>query len=112
MPRDRRAPGLDWVWVAAGVLCAALAFAAAAAAANSPTFLLDTDESTYITIFEIDPTNGHLTTVGSLDPSLGEVFALAAANDNLLYVVTTGGEVIRVVRTPFSATSLGNIGAN
>jgi len=34
MPSVRLAPGLEWVWVAAGVLCAALAFASAAAAAT------------------------------------------------------------------------------
>jgi hypothetical protein len=95
------------------LLALSLALAAAnATAAASPLFLLDTDEATYITLFFVDPANGQLTTVGSLNPALGVDLALAAASDNLLYSVTQSGEVLQIVPVPFAVTSLGNVGAN
>ncbi len=89
-----------------------LALGARPASAQTPIFLLDTDQATFVDVFRVEPATGQLTALGSLPPNLGTTMALAAASDNLLYAVTQGGEVLRITVSPFGSTSLGNIGAN
>jgi len=87
-----------------------LAWATAAAAASS-IFLLDTDELTYATVFEVDQSTGRLTTLGSL-PLPTDVTLGLAASDDRLYAVTQSGEVLQITPRPFRVVSIGNIGAN
>jgi hypothetical protein len=90
----------------------ALALQANAASAQTPIFLLDTDEASYASVFRVRPATGQLTPVGSLPMNLGPIVALAAANDDVLYAVARGGAVLEIAVSPFAVRSLGNIGPN
>jgi hypothetical protein len=89
-----------------------LAVHAGNAAGQTPVFLLDTDEATFVTVFRVEPATGALTMLGSLPTTLGPIAGLAAANDNLLYAVAQGGDVLQITVSPFGSVSLGNIGVN
>jgi hypothetical protein len=82
------------------------------AAAQTPLFLLDTDEATFVTLFRVDPVTGELTLLGSLPTDLGPIASLAAASENQLYAVAQGGDVLEITVSPFGVTSIGNVGAN
>jgi hypothetical protein len=77
----------------------------------TPIFLLDTDEATYALIHRVDPQTGQLTTIGSL-PAEDVVVSLAAVNDNVLYAVSYAGALLRIVVSPFSVTTVGDVGEN
>jgi hypothetical protein len=86
-------------------------FASASAMAATPLFLVDSDAITYNTLFSVDRTTGQLTTIGSISfPEFGSVLALAAASDNLLYAVASGGAVLQIDVSPFAVTTIGSIG--
>jgi hypothetical protein len=58
--------------------------ASAPVMAATPLFLVDSDASSYNTLFRVDRMSGQLTTIGSISfPEFGSVLALAAASDNL-----------------------------
>jgi hypothetical protein len=83
-----------------------LTFARAASSATS-FFYLDSDGSTESTIYRVERTTGQLTALGSLQaPS----YALAAASDHVLYVVTTAGALLEVAVEPFTVTQVGSVG--
>lgn len=110
----RLAPAPDMRDVVRVLLLAASVVAAAlpsSATAVTPIFLLDTDELTFAFIHRVDPQTGQLTTLGSLPPE-DVVVALAAASDNLLYAVEWSGDVLRITLSPFTVTTIGNVGAN
>jgi hypothetical protein len=87
-------------------LFAIFTFARAASSATS-FFYLDSDGSTESTIYRVERATGQLTVLGSLQaPS----YALAAASDQVLYVVTTAGAVFEVAVEPFTVTQVGSIG--
>ncbi len=90
----------------------ALSLGAFPAAGQTPVFLLDTDEVTFATIFRVAPATGQLVPVGPLPADQGAIASLAAANEDLLYAVTQGGQVLEITVSPFGWTSLGSIGAN
>jgi hypothetical protein len=98
--------------ISAWMLVAALLRASYAFAANSPIFILQTDAATFMDISVFDRATAQLTRLGSIDPSLGADYSLAAASTGLLYSVTEQGEVLEIVPSPFTVTSLGNIGPN
>ena len=83
-----------------------------ALAANSPIFILQTDETTFINVSVFDRASAQFTRLGSIDPALGPDYSLAAASTGLLYSVAETGEVLEIVPSPFTVTSLGNIGPN
>jgi hypothetical protein len=85
---------------------------ARASQAATPIFVVDTDTASTSLIFRVDPATGHLTTLMSLAASYGQVLALAAASDNLLYAVASNGDVLQLTVTPPTLTTLGNIGAH
>jgi hypothetical protein len=89
-----------------------LALRAGDAAGQTPVFLLDTDEATFVSILRVEPATGQLTPLGALPGDQGPIVALAAATENLLYAVAQNGEVLAISVSPFGFVSLGNIGQN
>ena len=79
--------------------------------AASPLFLSDTDPSVPTLIFRVERSSGHLTQVAELPVETGEVVALAAASENLLYGVSEFDEVLSITVAPPTVTSLGTISA-
>jgi hypothetical protein len=91
------------------ILAALVVMSTFARPASSATsfFYLDSDGSTESTIYRIERATGQLTALGSLQaPS----FALAAASDQVLYVVTTAGALLEVAVDPFTVTQVGSVG--
>jgi hypothetical protein len=82
------------------------------ASAQTPLFLLDTDEATFVTLFRADAASGELVLLGSLPADLGPIASLAAESENALYAVAQNGDVLQVTVNPFGVTTLGNIGPN
>ena len=83
---------------------------ARAAGAATPIFLLDSDVPGPTVLFQVDPTNGHLTMLGTVSSGPGEALGLAAASHNLLYVATYAGDILAVTIDPFTVTPTGCVG--
>src|SRR5215470_6096119 len=93
------------------ILLAALP--SARAAVTSPMYLVDSLVGDSTQVFRIDQATGQLTSLGSLDISLGEAVGIAADGPDILYVTTFLGNVIKINLTPsFSPTTLGNVGGS
>jgi hypothetical protein len=79
----------------------------AGVAAATSFFYLDSDGSTESTIYRVERTTGQLTFLGSLpEPS----YALAAASDQVLFVVSTTGSLLDVTLDPFTVSQVGFLG--
>jgi hypothetical protein len=91
--------------VTAAVLMAAFLRATYALAANSPIFILQTDETTFIDVSVFDRASAQLTRLGSIGVALGPDYSLAAASTGLLYSVTEQGDVLAIVPSPFAVTN-------
>src|SRR5262245_14105651 len=79
--------------------------------AATPIFLLDTNVGGPTVLFQVDPTSGQLTTLGTVSTGVEEVLGLAAASQSLLYAASYSGEILAVTLEPsFSVTSTGCVG--
>lgn len=92
-------------------LLAAMA-APAEGLAVTPFFLSDTGDDEITVIFAVDAATGQLTPIVELSPAVGEVVALAAASDQVLYGISEFGEVLQFTVSPPAVTTLGTIGAS
>jgi hypothetical protein len=94
-----------------------LAVASARSVGATPIFLIDSSADSSVVpetlIFRVDRATGQLTTLGTLPTEFGEVAALAAASDNLLYAAATRtGDILEITASPFGFRSIGAVVAN
>lgn len=91
-----------------------LAVACARSVGATPIFLVDSSADSSVVpetlIFRVDRATGQLTTLGTLPTEFGEVAALAAASDNLLYAAATRtGDILEITASPFGFRSIGSV---